>query len=617
MFKKSFLVFLLSLCVGTVAFAQYEDKSYSDLLVWAKQGDPQAQAQLAYRLKEGIEVNKDLKGARKWAKAAAKANNGLAYWILAQLDFEAGQRSFIDDLNQAAFSCNYPLAISLFARVYNSGDAYMGIEKDEDNAIELFREAALLGDVEAAAYLGSYYLKTIGDTAEAFKFFDIASKLGDVESMSMTASMLGNGVGTRQDLIASYNWYKKAAEGGSQSGIEGLADCYRLGFGTSPDQASAFNYYQQIKQPSTRIQFILGYYYGKDEGLIKDYSKALSLLSKSAESGYAYSNALLGFALYEGVAPYSETEQDVEKALPYLKVAFDNPDFDQLSPRIREKVLRYLSAYYRYGKGVAKDLNLAEKLWNQAVALQSDAEDDDSPFASVGMMSFEETERLSNLQRPFSSPNDIIKRTVLDYQPSGAAIIPETAVIDDIHAALPAVAESSAAEISSAASSKSNSGFAMRVEGSFMPGTPGLGLTKVYPWEEHRWFDSTYSTFSVMLGGVTKGGVFIGLGVGQGVLPDLNASGNYGIYHGCLDINIPFLPRKSFSPFIEGFAGAAYEETDLGLGFNGGGALGFRLRLAKHFSISVGVKASYQYYGTYDNPYLEVVTVLPTVGITI
>ena len=171
MFRKILVVFL-ALLFGMIGFAQPSGQSYNDLLKTAKQGDSKAQALVAYHLKEGIGVKKDLKEAQKWALTASESHNGFAYWLLAQIASEKGEspgtyRQYLE----SALSCEYPLAISLYARLYDSGSLEYGMERDADKAFELYAKAADKGDVEAAAYLGYLCLTKKGDPANAFKYF--------------------------------------------------------------------------------------------------------------------------------------------------------------------------------------------------------------------------------------------------------------------------------------------------------------------------------------------------------------------------------------------------------------------------------------------------------------
>ena len=429
MVRKVFVIIVALLALFGVSFAQNDFESYGDWLKLARKGDPHAQAMVAYYLKEGIGGEKDLYNATGWAMKSADSGNGLAYWLLAQMHIgRKGKMEFLE----SALSCNYPLAAPLLARLYYFGSDYFNIQQDKyrvqiknynvkldklntkwndqinEKAFGLFELAAKSGSSEDAAFLGNYYLKEVGDTSKAFEFYTLASENGDAESMSILAYMLYYGYGTKKDESASFKWLQEAAKKGSLTGLEGYADCCRIGVGTPIDEEEAFNTYSSIDKPSTRVQYILGYYLMTRIDGIREYSK--SLLWNSSTLGYSYSQAVIGIAYYEGKDPFGK---DIDQALPYLENAYDNSDFEYLPPEIKQKVYRYLSYYYRYGRGVVENIQLAEELFEKDERLQTDVDNNNSPFAFVGMRSFDD---IVNSYTPKLSPaSSILNQTVFDY----------------------------------------------------------------------------------------------------------------------------------------------------------------------------------------------------------
>ena len=213
---KKVLIILSVLCfTGLTAFSQSDNRPYNALVTAANQGDSQAQALLAYRLKEGIGVKKDLDEAKRWAQIASESWNGLGFWLLAQMSHEAGDpvsvyRRYLD----SAMSCYYPLAWSFFARLYESGSSEFDIEKDEFTAFELFREAADHGDAEAAAQAAGLYLTLKNDPWSAFEYFSKAANNGDVDSMFMLASLYFNGMGVARNRDQALSLLKDSAKAG-------------------------------------------------------------------------------------------------------------------------------------------------------------------------------------------------------------------------------------------------------------------------------------------------------------------------------------------------------------------------------------------------------------------
>ena len=221
--KKIVVVLSILFLAGMTAHSQSDNRSFSSLLKAANKGDSQAQALAAYRLKDGIGVKKDLVEAKKWAQIASQNRNGLGYWLLAQMSSAAGDSlSAYRKHLESAMSCNYPLALSYFARLYETGSPDFDIEKDEFMAFELYREAAEYGDMESATRVGYLYLVTRNDPLSAIEYLGKAVAKGDGEAMSMLASIYFNGVGTAKDHDKAVELFRKAAEAGSPYG----ASCY-------------------------------------------------------------------------------------------------------------------------------------------------------------------------------------------------------------------------------------------------------------------------------------------------------------------------------------------------------------------------------------------------------
>ena len=399
--------------VGINAYSQAEKRTYNSLLEEAHQGDSKAQALLAYYLKEGIDVEKNLAQAKEWARTATLYQNGLGYWLLAQIGQEMGEspssyRNYLDK----ALACKYPLAFSYFGRLYEAGSSEFGIEQDDRRAFSYLQQAADEGDTEAAAYIAYRYLKCEKDPVNAFKYFRLAAAQGDAASIGMLASMYSYGVGTDSDPKAALEWYQKAADAGDALGFLGLAECYRLGLAASLNQQEAFKYYQKCSASSPRLQYILGYYHALGEGTKQDIPKALSLLRQSADAGYVYAQAFLGITQFEGVVPF-KNEKDVSKAFNDLKSAYDNPDFGILPASVRRNIYRYLSGYYRFGRGVASDVAFADELMKKADVLP-EKDPTPAPYAMVGKMSFEECLETFK-QKPLSSPEQILKQVSFEY----------------------------------------------------------------------------------------------------------------------------------------------------------------------------------------------------------
>ncbi|CAG8787120.1 18499_t:CDS:2, partial [Racocetra fulgida] len=74
----------------------------------------------------------------------------------------------------------------------------------------------------------------------------------------------------------SFMWYKKAVESGSVNAENGLAGCYKIGFGTKKDKSkTALHYKNASKKGNCTAMFYL----------VKDYDHAMNLYEKADKYG--------------------------------------------------------------------------------------------------------------------------------------------------------------------------------------------------------------------------------------------------------------------------------------------------------------------------------------------
>lgn len=403
------LFFTICLMAWVYGNAQGILPPYSELINAAKKGDANSQALVAICFKNGYTVPIDTKKAWSWAIASSNhTKDGLAYWIMAQLGREAGDdpkniKSYLD----SAVAYKYPLALSMMGRMYYAGNPTLGIRPNKSRAIELLKLAAENEDYDAASYLGYQFLQDEAKQDDAFHYMSIAAQNNDGEydgeEMSLLANMYSNGIGTVRDESKAFEWYNKAAEIDSTYFIEGLADCYRLGLGTRVNQAEAFRLYSRLEAFTPRQLYLMGFYYNSGIGTNANYSLALSMLRQSSYSGFVFAQAILGIAQYEGEPPFID-KNDISLALPFIKSAYENKDFNQLPSIYKYRIYRYMSGYYRYGRGFEQNLRIADELLAKADDVQSHSEATSFPCAFIGMISIEES--LAAYKRKGLSPAD-------------------------------------------------------------------------------------------------------------------------------------------------------------------------------------------------------------------
>ena len=211
------------------------ESDYPEAYKWlsraSDKGHIQAKSAVAYMLKNGLGVQEDLKEAEDMLGVPLKANDGLAWWLMAQMADNSGKdpwivRGFVEN----ALRSGYPLARLFYAKYFSTGSQTYGITKDGYESLRLLKLCADAGEPDAAALYGIMLLRQ-GD-AKSGRYLKMAAEGGNPAAMAQVANMYYTGRGVEKDESQTFLYYKKSADKGDLSGIEGLADCYRLGIGT-------------------------------------------------------------------------------------------------------------------------------------------------------------------------------------------------------------------------------------------------------------------------------------------------------------------------------------------------------------------------------------------------
>ncbi len=90
-----------------------------------------------------------------------------------------------------------------------------------DQAVFNLRPLAEGGDARAMVLLGNMYAQGYGvtkDEAQAYQLYRRAALAGNSEAMVVTAAMLQQGIGVKEDVMQAIEWYKRAAETGQAGG---------------------------------------------------------------------------------------------------------------------------------------------------------------------------------------------------------------------------------------------------------------------------------------------------------------------------------------------------------------------------------------------------------------
>ena len=214
----------------------------------AEQGDAASLRSLGLlRLQGGAGVERDAAAGEGLLSRAAEAGDWEACLYVAQKcrdpsrgvpDFPASREWFrkaaerIESLGPDELSANALLALG---EIYFLGE---GVEADKEKGLALVERAAALEFPPAEYFLGEIY--RLGrdrprDLARAFELHLSAARAGHAESQYLVAANYWHGDGVAPDPKESYAWALKAAEQGHAHAAYNVARCLLDGSGTAPD----------------------------------------------------------------------------------------------------------------------------------------------------------------------------------------------------------------------------------------------------------------------------------------------------------------------------------------------------------------------------------------------
>jgi len=176
----------------------------------AKQGDSNAQYDVASMYQNGRGVSPDMAKATEWYKKSAAQDNIKAVNRLKLL--EANKERFKKVLAQAEkgdSDSQYKLG-----KMYSEG---IGVSIDNAKAAKAFESAAIQGHAKAEYNLGLRYYEGTGvkgNRATAYKWFKAAAEQNDPAAQYYLGKMFATGSGIKQNYATSLEWLTKSVDGG-------------------------------------------------------------------------------------------------------------------------------------------------------------------------------------------------------------------------------------------------------------------------------------------------------------------------------------------------------------------------------------------------------------------
>jgi len=347
---------------------------------WARdKNDAHAQYLLGLRYLSGFGLPANLRDASRWLKKAAKANHGEALCLLGWLyQFRPQDFGFHDPVKAArAAAGNYKASgesgsiegLANYANCLNTG---FGVEKNQDEAIALYEKCLGLDPLHSRSHAnlaGIYNEKLLKARQDDISFGTVEWKARMLEHYEAAVRLEGSfgaiGLGdlyldgrlVPRDFGKAYSYYEIAAETPAQK----AAAHFRLGYmhefgqGVPVTYTEAAYHYRLAALdgdvPSLRR---LVNFYMTGTGVSLDYDRAAYWLNYMVQLHQTDAIPQLADVLLK--------KQDYGPAVKLLATLVDSTDH-----AVSGFAYERLSRCYREGKGVRKNLKLADKYFDIAL----------------------------------------------------------------------------------------------------------------------------------------------------------------------------------------------------------------------------------------------------------
>lgn len=204
---------------------------------------------------------------------------------------------------------------------YNLALMYLlgkGVTKDEDKGLELLTAAAKRGYDKACYVLGRMYLsgtKVEIDEAKATEFIQKAADKGNKDALYILGDMYSKGIGVEQDFLMANSCFHFAHKQGHKQAKLRAIELQLEGKVMTNSFKEAYEYLIQAAKNSTRAKYDLGFLHIMQNGGYLDQKKGVELITQAAEKGFGLAQSTLGRMYIEGYI----VEKDRDLALIWLK----------------------------------------------------------------------------------------------------------------------------------------------------------------------------------------------------------------------------------------------------------------------------------------------------------
>ena len=277
------------------------------------------------------------------------------------------------------------------------------MEQSLENTVYWMRRAADQDDVTAEYNMAVIYEKGAGveqSYEQAFYFYKKAAAQGDLDAMYYLGVMTYNGQGVPYNGAAMAAWYKMAADDGHPKAQYQMGLLHNRGDILAHNDRKAVQWWRKAAdQANSKAMFSLGVAYSDGMGVMQSYKKANEWFEKAVALGNTEAMHNLGYAYARGWG----VELDMQEAHNYWYRAALGPKLDGKGGLMQTQfvlggyhlegdegfekddqrayyffshaaqqghsISQYnLGAMFNDGKGVPKDLMVAEAWYERAAA---------------------------------------------------------------------------------------------------------------------------------------------------------------------------------------------------------------------------------------------------------
>ena len=207
-----------------------KSKSTNETVMWANQGDPEAQVALGNMYRD--DLTKDSQAAMNWYLKAAEQGYDIAQYSVGILYYlgEGVQQDYAmaeEWFRKAAAQEGESVVPYMLGKLYEEGH---GIQENPDEAQSWYLMAAARNYIPAQLALGSLLASGQGgripekdrNYSGAMEWYLKAAQLGDAQAHYEIGRMFDEGVGVVQDDLKAKQWYAQASARGHAGAEERL-----------------------------------------------------------------------------------------------------------------------------------------------------------------------------------------------------------------------------------------------------------------------------------------------------------------------------------------------------------------------------------------------------------